>query len=63
MTAQTINDKDLQAINGGGFLAGVCDVTMAMTPGAGAIGAASAISQALGGPTAGGLVEAAATRS
>ena len=51
--AQNINEDDLEAVQGGGFWKDVVNVAVGFTP----LGPINRISGALGGPTAGDLVE------
>ena len=51
--AQTINEDDLEGVQGGGFWKDVVNVAVGFTP----LGPINRISGALGGPTAGDLVE------
>ena len=52
--AQAINEDDLEAVQGGGFWKDVVNGAVGLIPGVGPI---NTISNALGGPSAGDLVE------
>ena len=51
---QAINDQELQAAAGGGFVADIANTVVGFIPG---IGTANTISGVAGGPTAGDLLE------
>ena len=51
--AQTLNEDDLEAVQGGGFWKDVVNVAIGFTP----LGTINSISNVLGGPSFGDLVE------